>query len=363
MAEAFGDFHQHAVAGLVAEAVVDQLEAIQVNEQQGGLAGAGALPALHGLLQQLAEAGAVGQASERIVARGMVQSFFRGAALADVALRAGDTPQAAAADIGDAAHQHPEVAAVAAADAVLVMEEGRQAAQVIVDGLAQAGQVVTVNAAEPALAGGREAVAVEIEHANPAFGEVQLVLLQLPFPQSVIGAAHGAGIARFAVLQRLALGGAVAVQGQADIEEHLLDQAGETVAGHRGAEQFPEQAIQVQAIGAEVPLQVDAYALVDPADAQPLQDVGLIQRALPEAAVVVGLALLETFDDGPVAKNRCWRRIIDEFLIEGIDEVLVGALDPLRTTCQTLVVDLAPVEKTQALTQLIQIWSDVLQQV
>src|SRR5690606_363069 len=144
--------------------------------------------------------------------------------------------QAAAAGVGDTAYQHPEVAAVAAADAVFVVEKGREPLQVVVDGLAQAGQVVTVNAAEPALAGGREAVAVEVEHADPALGEVQLILLQLPLPEPVVGAAHGPRIACLAILQRLALGGAVAVQSQADVEEHLLDQAGETVAGRRGAE-------------------------------------------------------------------------------------------------------------------------------
>src|SRR5690606_11495032 len=65
----------------------------------------------------------------------------------------------------------------------------------------------------------------------------------------------------------------------------------------------------------------------------------------------------------PVAENGRGCRVIGQFLIEGVDEVLVGVFDPLCALRQALVVGLAPVEKAQALAQLFQIWSDVLEQV
>ena len=144
--QAPADLHQHAVAGLVAEAVVDQLEAVEVDEQQRGLARTGLAELLQGLLQQLVQAQAVGQAGQRIVAGGVAQLLFHRLARADVALRAGHAPLAFVVALGDAAGQHPEIAAVLAAQAVFVVQLRGAAGQVGVDGLAQARQVVRMHA-------------------------------------------------------------------------------------------------------------------------------------------------------------------------------------------------------------------------
>ncbi len=70
--EPAGGLDQQLVAGLVADGVVDGLEAVEVDEEHGG-ARVGDSPAGEGLLDALGEQGAVGQVGERVVLGGVLQ--------------------------------------------------------------------------------------------------------------------------------------------------------------------------------------------------------------------------------------------------------------------------------------------------
>ena len=88
-ADALGEADQQQIAGGVAEAVVDQLEAVQVEEQHGVVVTAAGLGGGQRPLQRLLEHQPVGQAGQRIVA-GMEAQPLLGLALAgDVNQRAG----------------------------------------------------------------------------------------------------------------------------------------------------------------------------------------------------------------------------------------------------------------------------------
>ena len=83
--QAAGDFDQDLVAGAVAEGIIDQLEAIQVNEQYTHMAVV-APGKLAGLGQPVFQQGAVGQLGEHIVAGVVGQLVFDGFALGNVVL-------------------------------------------------------------------------------------------------------------------------------------------------------------------------------------------------------------------------------------------------------------------------------------
>jgi hypothetical protein len=82
--DALGHLHQHAVAGGMADAVVDQLEAVQVEEQHGEHRPALALGQRQRILQAIEQVQAVGQAGQRIVHGLMGQALLGTQALADL---------------------------------------------------------------------------------------------------------------------------------------------------------------------------------------------------------------------------------------------------------------------------------------
>ena len=81
--DALGDGHEQTVAGLVADAVVDELEAVHVREQHA-VGGAAALAATQRLLQAVEENPPVGQAGEVVVEGVVGQALLEGLALGDV---------------------------------------------------------------------------------------------------------------------------------------------------------------------------------------------------------------------------------------------------------------------------------------
>ena len=118
------DRDQQLVSHLVAERVVDELEAVEVQEQDGrGGARVGALGAADRLVEAVEEQHAVGQAGERVVQRVVLQALLGLLAVRDVGLAA-DDPRGAALRVADrhAAGEHPAVGAVAVLDPVLVLE-------------------------------------------------------------------------------------------------------------------------------------------------------------------------------------------------------------------------------------------------
>ncbi len=70
--QALGDLDQQEIAGVMAEAVIDLLEAVQVEQQQGSRGLAQAAAAQH-LLEMLTEQGAIAEASQRIVIGQLLQ--------------------------------------------------------------------------------------------------------------------------------------------------------------------------------------------------------------------------------------------------------------------------------------------------
>ena len=118
------DGDQQAVADVVAERVVDELEAVEVQEQHGP-AGfrprpPAALRAPEGLIQAVEEQHAVREPGQRVVQRVVLEALLGRAAVGDVGLGADDARGAA---VGvahrDTAREHPAIGAVAMLDPVL----------------------------------------------------------------------------------------------------------------------------------------------------------------------------------------------------------------------------------------------------
>ena len=191
------DRDQQPVSHVVAERVVDELEAVEVEEQHGGRGGRlGALGAADRLVEAVEEQHAVGQPGQGVVHRVVLEALLGLLAVGDVGLAADDA-QRAAVLVADRhpAREHPAVGAVAVLDPVLVLEVVAGAGQVGVERLGERGAVVLVDAAEP-LAGRVAQLGLAVaEHLLPARGEEQAVLAHVPVPQAVVGALHGERVA------------------------------------------------------------------------------------------------------------------------------------------------------------------------
>ena len=83
-AQAAGDLAQHLIAGLVAQRVVDQLEAVEIQEEHGEHRLLAGVHALHGLLQALHEHGAIREPGQLVAARGLGQCEFHRLALGNI---------------------------------------------------------------------------------------------------------------------------------------------------------------------------------------------------------------------------------------------------------------------------------------
>ena len=326
------------------------------------MTGAGALAALLGLAEQLLQTGTVGQAGQRVVPGGVLQVLFGGLVLADVALRAGQTLSATFVEADHTAQQNPQVMSLAVADAVLVLQRGAVAAQVLLHRQTQARQVFGVDAGEPAGTALAQLVAGQAEHAGPAFGQVQLVAVDVPVPDAVVGAAQGAGIACVAAFQCLTLGGAVGIHGQAHVEEHGLEQAGEQLVLGMAIEQAGEHPVEVQAVGAQIPLQVQTDTFVYPAHAQPLADVVGIVRSAPQALVIGFLAGLEAGQHAGLLEQAGRGGKTAEVVVQLVDEVLMGMVEAVGSLLQACAVGFAPLQEVQACQHLLAIQADAAQQ-
>jgi hypothetical protein len=181
----------------VAERVVDELKAVEVEEQHGG-AGLGrrALGAADRLAEPVEEQHAVGQAGQGVVQRVVLEALLGLLAVGHVGLAADDAdrPPLGVAD-GHPARQHPAVGAVAVLDPVLVLEVVARAGEVGVERLAERRPVVDVDAAEPLAGRVADLPVLVAEHRLPAGGEVEPVLAHVPVPEAVVGALHGERVA------------------------------------------------------------------------------------------------------------------------------------------------------------------------
>ena len=215
----------------MAEAVVDDLEAVEVEEQDGGAAlRVVALGAPDRLVQAVQEQHAVGEAGERVVERVVLQAALGLAAVGDVGDRA-DDPERAAVVVADGggAGEHPAVVAVAVLDPVLELEvvvDG--AGQVGVERLGERGTVVGVDAAEPLAARLADLDLAVAEHALPAGRVEDLVGGDVPVPHAVVGAAER---------ERVALLGLGELLQRALMRDRVADRVLEPVGAEAGDEQ------------------------------------------------------------------------------------------------------------------------------
>ncbi len=181
------DLLQQLVAARVAEAVVDDLEAVQVQEQhrRAGLRVA-ALGAADRLVQAVQEQHAVRQAGERVVERVVLEAALGLAAVGRVG-RGADDPRGPVVLVanGGAAGEQPAVGAVAVLHAVLEVEVVLLGGAVHerVERLRERRAVVGVDAAEPFAARLADLDLAVAEHRLPARGVVDAVAGRRPSPR------------------------------------------------------------------------------------------------------------------------------------------------------------------------------------
>ncbi len=125
LADAVAEGAQHHVAGMVAEAVVDLLEIVEIDEQQRERPAALDRGGERGIERGL-EGGAIGQAGDGVVRRGPVEPVLRGLFGSDV-LGGDDHPDQPAGVVIDRVRRYPAHRAVAlaedAADALVLVRE------------------------------------------------------------------------------------------------------------------------------------------------------------------------------------------------------------------------------------------------
>src|SRR5688572_3099956 len=97
-----------------------------------------------------------------------------------------------------AARQHPAEGAVAMAQAVLALEMGGSPLQVLADLAPQPGAIAGVHAREPLLGAAGNFALLVAEHCRPAGRVVDLLALEVPVPEAVVGAARRQRIALLA---------------------------------------------------------------------------------------------------------------------------------------------------------------------
>ena len=227
LAQATGELGQDAIGGLEADAVVEHLEAVEVEKQDREVEVGLAALVLDGLLEALEQHAAAGQAGELVVEAVGSDPGFGALAVGDVGQRAGQghgPPPAVAAD--EAAAEHPAKAAVALTHAVLELVDDRAPVDVGADVRAQAREVVVVDAGEPGLAAVAELVVAEAKQLLPATGVAHGLGPQVPLPQPVVSGAQQQLVARPSLAQ---LGGRARELER--VADHSLEQRGRELNG------------------------------------------------------------------------------------------------------------------------------------
>lgn len=122
----------------------------------------------------------------------------------DVRLRAGQAQRAPAlVSHGQPPALHPAHAVVCMGDAIEAVELLGPPPEGIFDSLAQARDVLGMDAVEPVLDAGADLAVAQAQHRLPARREVELARLEVPIPQAVVGGARRQRVALLAPPQRL----------------------------------------------------------------------------------------------------------------------------------------------------------------
>ena len=187
--EAARRLDEQLVADQVAEAVVDDLEAIEIEVEDRERVADAAQPELfEPAAEAFDEHRAVVEAGERIEEADAAQPLLGDRLLGRIGQRAGDADAlAAAAADRDAAAQEAAIAAVLVADAVLVLEHLRLPGEMRFELLAEIDDVVGMHALEPGLRPSSARLRREPDHRPPAARDVELLRLQVPLPEAVVG--------------------------------------------------------------------------------------------------------------------------------------------------------------------------------
>jgi hypothetical protein len=199
------DRHQELVSDQVAEAVVDDLEAIEVEIKRGEAAAAAALlEFLESAAEPFDEYGAVAQTGQRIAEPGAAQLLLGDRALGRVGQRAGDADRApAGAAHRRAATQEAPIGSVLVTEPVLVMKMVRLAGDVRFERILERRDVVGVDAAHPFVEVSNARERRQTDHRAPAAREVALLGTNVELPQAVVRAFCREREAFFAAPERV----------------------------------------------------------------------------------------------------------------------------------------------------------------
>ena len=186
-----GDAHEEVVPGRMSEAVVDQLEGVDVQEHDRKLVLLAALHPSDRSLEEVREKRPIRQVGERIV-----QSVTRKLLLYVLAVRRVRQRACYAMRLAiiildcDSTHQDPPVRAVLVAHAMLVLEMLRPTLQVIVELAPHALEIFLVHQVQPGFYPWLKLGCLVPEDRLPAVGVVDLAGIHVPVPQPVIRAAR-----------------------------------------------------------------------------------------------------------------------------------------------------------------------------
>ena len=215
------DADQQGVADGVAEAVVDELESIEVEEEQREVVVRITLCAGEGLADAVGEQGAIGQPGEPVVQRRPSQVGLGVLQLGDVGERAGQ-PRGMSLPIPDrrCATQHPTGFAVVAPHLHLDLEVLGGPCDVGVERAPELRKVAGQDAPEPLLGIRAHLLVRAAEHLLPVVRVVDAPAVEVPVPDGIPRPGHREREALFAAAQlgfgrpALALGRPVALAQQ-----------------------------------------------------------------------------------------------------------------------------------------------------
>ncbi len=97
--------------------------------------------------------------------------------------------------------------------------------QVLLNSGLQIGLIIRMHPFKPVHRTRSNLVLRQPQHAGPARGHIELILLQIPVPDAVVGATQSMGVARLTGLQCAMLGINIGIGSQAHIKENDLQQA------------------------------------------------------------------------------------------------------------------------------------------
>ncbi len=164
------------------EAVVDDLEIVEREGQDGALFRVRRLTVPERLLQPVVEEQVVREAGERV----------EGLEIGEVRLRAGD-PGGRAVRVSHCqpTREHPPKRPRCMSNPVLALEVRRSARQMRLEALLDASQIVRVDAVEPLTGLLANGVLIEAHDRLPPGREIDRPVSQIPIPQPVVGALRG----------------------------------------------------------------------------------------------------------------------------------------------------------------------------